>query len=194
MDGPRTGFGHTGGHTVDDVDVCLVGTRRAITDASEVLRLGRREEREAQEGVRHRLRGQPGRALGSGPRGRRFKSSRPRPRFLIKPAGFRPLVHSVSIEWFGASNKPLALFLAPEALGVLLPRRTLVDIVSWAETPRRRPLLRFTRKPSTTPGRRPAVRMALRWSPNKTRTISELGPAYGVSSDSLEHKVGAAWS
>src|SRR5262245_28586445 len=40
IDAPRTGFGHTGGHTEADANVCLYSTHCATIDRDEVLRLG----------------------------------------------------------------------------------------------------------------------------------------------------------
>jgi hypothetical protein len=57
IDDHRTAFGHTGGHTGADANVCLSGTRCATLFAVKLRCLGRREEREAQGGPRHRVRG-----------------------------------------------------------------------------------------------------------------------------------------
>jgi len=53
MDGPRTEFGHTEA----DTNVCLSSTHHVVLNPGEALRLGRREEREAQIGTRDRVRG-----------------------------------------------------------------------------------------------------------------------------------------
>jgi hypothetical protein len=79
-------------------------------------------------------------------------------------------VHSVSTEWFGASNKPLAVFLAPEAFGALLPRRTLVEIV--------RPMLGRNAPPghrywaATTQERLPQGSRRILLEPRGTRRLS----------------------